>query len=248
MPKLPPPPRSPHSRSLFSVGLDVHELSVGGDDVRADEVVACEAVLPHQPPDAAAEREAGDAGGGDEAARRGEPLGLRLVVDVGPHRAAADGCPSGGGVDADAVHRGEVDDDPVVAGREARDAVAAAADGDGQVVAACEADGCDHVGCAGAADDQRRPVAVVRAVPDPAGLRVAGVGRGDDLSPNGLAQLLDGRLAEHWSNGLAHVVPFVVGARGGLSGVPLPRLSGALATARSRSSTDAMPTSSPVDA
>ena len=39
----------------------VHELAVGGDDVGADQVVAGQADLAHEPADAAAEREPGDA-------------------------------------------------------------------------------------------------------------------------------------------------------------------------------------------
>ena len=73
-------------------------------------------------------------------------------------------------------------------------------------VAAREADGCDHVGGARAADDEGRPAAVVRAVPDPRRLRVAVVVRGQDLSLDGLAQLLDRCFPEYRGNGLAHVV------------------------------------------
>ncbi len=184
----------------------VDEPTVGGDDVGADEVVAREPVLPHQPADPAAEREAGHTGRRDEAAGRGEPVRLGLVVDVGPDGAAADGRLSHGRVHAHAVHGREVDHHAVVAGREARDAVAAAADGDRQVVAPCKADGCDHVGRAGAADDERRPVAVVGAVPDATGFLVARVGRGDHLPLNRFAQLLDRRLPQHPCNRLAHLV------------------------------------------
>ena len=68
----------------------MQEPAVGGDDVGADEVVAGKAVLPHQPADAAAEREARDAGGRDEPAGGGEAELLRLVVDVAPDGAGAD--------------------------------------------------------------------------------------------------------------------------------------------------------------
>ena len=155
----------------------VDEPAVGGDDVGADEVVAGEAVLAHQPADAAAEREAADAGRRDETARRREAVRLGLVVDVGPDRTAADGRPARIGIDAHAVHRREVDHDPVVAGREPGDAVAAAAHGDREVVAAREADRGDHVRRAGATDDERRPPAVVGAVPHQARLGVAVVSR-----------------------------------------------------------------------
>src|SRR4051794_18092558 len=64
--------------------------AVGGDDVGRNEVVAGETELPHRPADAAAEREARNAGGGDKPARRREAVRLRLVVDVRPDGAAAD--------------------------------------------------------------------------------------------------------------------------------------------------------------
>ena len=95
------------------------------------------------------------------------------------------------------------------------DAVAAAAHGDGQVVAAREADRGDHVGRAGAPDDERGTAAVVRAVPDPARLRVPLVARGQDLPPHGLAQLLNRCFPEDRGDGLAHVLlPFVLACRG----------------------------------
>ena len=102
MPKLPPPPRRPQSRSAFSVSLAWTSRPSAVTTSAADEVVAGEAVLAHQPADAAAEREAGDAGGRDEAAGRREAVRLRLVVDVGPDGAAADGRAPRGRVDADA--------------------------------------------------------------------------------------------------------------------------------------------------
>ena len=86
IPKLPPPPRRPQQQ-VGVLGLDrVHEPAVGGDHVGADQVVAGEAVLAHQPADAAAEREAADAGRRDQAAGGREPVRLGLVVDVAPRR------------------------------------------------------------------------------------------------------------------------------------------------------------------
>jgi hypothetical protein len=106
---------------------------------------------------------------------------LRLVVDVRPDRAAADGRPPVRRVDADFVHPGEVDHDSVVAGREAGDAVPTAADGDREVVAACEADRCNHVCGTGAGDDDSWP-GVVYAVPDAPGLWIVEVGRRDHVA------------------------------------------------------------------
>ena len=91
------------------VGLArVDEPAVRRDDVGRDEVVAREAELAHRPADAAAEREPGDTGGRDEAARRREPVRLGLVVDVGPHRASADRRPTSGRIDADVAHPKEM--------------------------------------------------------------------------------------------------------------------------------------------
>ena len=118
----------------------------------------------------------------DEAAGRREPVRLRLVVDVGPDGAAANGRPARDRIDANLGHRREVDHDPVVAGGEAGDAVAAAAHGDRQAVAAREADRRDHVRGAAAADDDRRPAIIVLAVPDLARLGVAVVA-GVRISP-----------------------------------------------------------------
>ncbi len=111
---------------------------------------------------------------------------LRLVVDVCPDRAAADGRPPVRRIDMDFVHPGEVDHDSVLAGREAWEAVPTAADRDREIVAAREADRRDHVGGAGAADDDGG-MGVVYAVPDESGLCVVGGGRRDHVAVDGFA-------------------------------------------------------------
>src|SRR5204862_7817673 len=65
-------------------GARAHHVPLGGDDVGRTQVVRGQAVLAHQPADAAAERQAGDAGARDEPAGRREPERLRLVVEAGP--------------------------------------------------------------------------------------------------------------------------------------------------------------------
>ncbi len=72
------------------VRAGVQQPAVGGDEIGADEVVAGEAVLAHQPADPTAERVPGDTRRRYEASGGGEAVRLRLVVDVGPDRAAAD--------------------------------------------------------------------------------------------------------------------------------------------------------------
>src|SRR6185312_17465364 len=100
---------------------------------------------------------------------------------------------------------GEVDDHHVVAGREAGDAVAAAAHGDLEVVAACEADRRDHVGGACTAHDDSGSPVVVGTVPDSCCLLVAVAAGCEDLPPNRLAKLRDGRFLECRNDRLTHL-------------------------------------------
>ena len=132
------------------------EPAVCGDDVGAEQVVAGEAVLAHQPADPTAERKSADARRRDQAAGRRQAVCCRLVVDVSPGRAAADERAPRGRVDANALQVSEVDHDAAVERREAGDAVAAAAHGDRQVVTPRETDRGDHV-CRAAAADDRAP-------------------------------------------------------------------------------------------
>src|SRR3954468_19536172 len=80
-------PQAPQELGVLGLAR-VHQLPVRRHDVRCGEVVARQAELAHRPADAAAEREARDAGGRDEAPGGREAVGLGLVVDVGPDRAA----------------------------------------------------------------------------------------------------------------------------------------------------------------
>ena len=74
MPKLPPPPRIAQKRSGFSSSLAVTISPSRRHHVRGEEVVDRGAVLSHQPADAAAEREARDAGVRDDPADRRQPV------------------------------------------------------------------------------------------------------------------------------------------------------------------------------
>jgi hypothetical protein len=190
----------------------VHEAPVGGHDIGADKVVEREAVLAHQVADAAAEREAGDAGRRHQAAGGGQAELLRLGVDVLPQAAALDDDALGVGVDADAVHRAEVDEHAALDRREAGDAVAAALHGDLEARAAREPDRGDDVGCAGAAHDEVGPGVVEHAVPACAGVVVAGVAVAQHLAAQALSQFLDRRISERVRPSVAVMadVPLVV--------------------------------------
>jgi hypothetical protein len=134
------------------------DATVGGHDLRGEEVVAREPVLGRDPGVAAAEREAADAGRGHATARGRQAEQLRLAVELAPQHACVRTCDAGGRVDVDALHAGQVDEDAVVADPLARDAVPAAADRQRQPALARERDRVDHVRNARAARDQRRPL------------------------------------------------------------------------------------------
>ena len=85
-------------------------------------------------------------------------------------------------IDLDVAHRREVDHEPVVAHSEAARVVAAAANRDQRALPAPEVDRSGHVLSVRTAGDQAR-AAVDHAVVDLAGLVVAAVPGGDQLSP-----------------------------------------------------------------
>ena len=154
------------------------DVAARGDHLGLHEIVDGEPVLAHEPPDAAAQAEASDAGVADDAARGCQAMRLCLVVDVAPQGATLDEGRAVDEIDRDGAHRREVDDDPVVAHCSASDVVASASDGDLEVAVAGEAHGCGHVGGAAAAGDQSGS-SVDRAVPYGSGVVVVMVVGGD---------------------------------------------------------------------
>ena len=87
--------------------LDTDHLARRGYQLGADQVVAGQAVLAAQVAEAAAERQAGDAGIREHTARRGQPVHLRRRVQLAPGRAAAGACYAVDRVDLDGVQIGE---------------------------------------------------------------------------------------------------------------------------------------------
>jgi hypothetical protein len=136
-------------------------------------------MLAHQPPDAAPEREPGNAGARDQPAGHGEPEGLRLVIEVRPgHAGLGDGALRHR-VHPHALHGRQVDDHSTVGDGEPGQTVRAAAHRHLQVLAAGELDGRQHVGGARAPDDERRML-VDHPVPDRSGRLVPSVVGGQD--------------------------------------------------------------------
>src|SRR4249919_1373643 len=164
------------------VGRCLDDVALGGDHLDFDQVVDGEPVLAHEPADAAAQGEAADAGVADDAARGGQAVSLRLVVDVAPQGAALDAGRAIDGIDSDGAHRREVDHDSVVAHRGASHVVAPASYGDLEVAVTGEAHRCGHVGGAAAAGDQSR-APIDGAVPYGPCFVVSIVVGGDHVAP-----------------------------------------------------------------
>jgi hypothetical protein len=147
-------------------------------------------VLAHEPAEAAAQREPGDARVGNGAARRGEAERLGFVIELAPEHAALGPYRAGARVDPDAFHRRQVEDQAAVVGAVARRAVAAAAQGQRQAVGSGEVDGLLHVGGAGRAHDEGW-TAVDVAVPHASRRLVAGVIASDQLAAERASETVD---------------------------------------------------------
>ena len=188
MPKFPPPPRRPQKRSEFCAALAVTKSPAGGDEIGGEELVYRQPKLAVKPADAAAERQAGDAGVSDNPASGRKPERLRLAVELSPEHAGLDSRSARHRVDADPFHWPEIDHDPAVADRVARIAVPTASDCEGQGGIACEPDRRLDVRNPAAARDERG-VTIDRSVPDPAVSVVRAIAGADELALEGFAQL-----------------------------------------------------------
>ena len=121
------------------------DAAVGEHDLGRDEVVDRHPVAPALVRDAAAEREARDAGLGHDAAGRGEPERRGHAIDVGPGRAALHVHGAARSTRTSRIAR-EVDHEAAVDQRGAGDVVPAAANRERQLVLDGEADGGRDVG------------------------------------------------------------------------------------------------------
>jgi hypothetical protein len=172
MPKLGPAPCIPQKRSLFPVS---------SHNVDGDELVDREAELAHQPADATAQGEPGEAGVGDDAGGNSQPEGLGLAVELAEQHAGL--CPYRPfrQVNANALHQRQVDDQAAVAHGQARETVPTASHRDLEITAPRCAHRLDHIGRPGAASDHRG-VAIDGAIPYLPVNLVRLVAGADDLS------------------------------------------------------------------
>ena len=107
-------PQRPEQVGMLVLGHPQH-FALCRDDVGGEQVVDREAVLAHEPADAAAEGEPGDPRVTHDAAGGRQSVDLRLVVDVTPQSTTLHAGGAAGGVDPHGPHVREVDDDSVVA-------------------------------------------------------------------------------------------------------------------------------------
>ena len=174
----------------------VDEAAVGRHHVGRKQVVARESVHAHQPADAAAKRQPGNASGRHRAAGRGQAERLRFVIEllVGDARFRADARLRL--IDANRLHRRKVDHHATIAHRPAADVVSAAADGERQALVAGKRQRSNHVRRSRAADNGRRPAIDGGVVDSPNGV-VALIGGSDHRA----AQVRSKRAQGFWRHG-----------------------------------------------
>ena len=154
----------------------VFQFTGGRHDVGRDQVVHGHAVFPAQPPEAAAQCQAGHAGRRVDAEWGSESEGLCLLVELAKQDAGLDPRGLARGIDAHRFHRRQVQHQAAVAHRAARDVVTTPADGEQQTLRPRQTHAEEHIGGAGTAKDQTG-APVDHRIPDRARFIVAGIVR-----------------------------------------------------------------------
>ncbi len=190
------------------------------NDLSADEVVARQAVLRRQVPDAAAEREPPDPGRADDASGRDEAERLGRRVEVEPGRAALRTGDSRLAVHVDGAHGREIDHEPAVDDAVPRRIVPASPNGNFQVVRAREIECGRDITRTGAARDHRR--APIDECVEAASSRVVlGILGADDGAGQRAPQLVDASaLSSHAAEVLGREHQARVALRRGKAGEP----------------------------
>ncbi len=178
------------------LGIGGHEPAVGQHDVDLEDVVDGQAAAAGEMAEPAAERQAADAGGRDDAGRHGIAERVRGVIDIAPCAAAFDAHGLRHRVDANTLHPRQLDHQAVVDAAEAAGVVTAALDGEQHLLLACEVHGGDDVGDISHARDEARLLVDHRVV-DLAGFLVTGVGRLDQFAAQTGLERGDGGIGRH---------------------------------------------------
>jgi hypothetical protein len=121
-------------------GAGDQQLTVGGDHVSRQQVVARQAVPAVQPAQTAAEGQSGDACVGDDAQRGGQSELLRLAIELAQPQAGLGDRRLPRCIHAQALHIPEIDEQAAITRGVAGDAVPATTDGHHEVVLARELD------------------------------------------------------------------------------------------------------------
>ena len=136
-------PQTPEEFAVFA-GVCGDSLPLGGDQIDRQKIVAGKSVLAAEPAPAAAERQPGDAGGGDRAAGGGEFVGLRLGIELGPQDSWLGARRARGFIHLHRLHGRQVDHQTAIADGVAGDVVAAAVNREQEAVVAREIHGMNH--------------------------------------------------------------------------------------------------------
>ena len=176
-----------------------HDLAIGEDDLGGEQRIDRQAVVAHEPPDAAAERQPADAGVRDLPPGHREPVLLAHSVELAQQRTASDPHDGASRIDLDAVQGPQVDAQRAVTQRAPGDRVASAAHRERQACATRRADRrADIVGIVRVGDGRR--VAIDRAVPACAGGVVVGVAGFHEATDEAVGAQAGGkRGGEEWS-------------------------------------------------
>ncbi len=170
--------------------------------LNAADVIEREPEAPRDAAEAAAERQAADAGVRHGAGGRHEPVRHALVVHVTEQAATRDVRDLCIGIDAHTAQQRQIDHHPTVTGRFTGWAVAAAFDCDEEIRFARKVDRILDVGGAARLHDQRRELVHLR-VDDAARLVVDGMPRQHEVAPQAIAELLHGRASERDAGAVA---------------------------------------------
>ena len=98
------------------IGAGAHDTPVGENDLGGQQRVDGQTEAAHEPPDAATEGQAADAGVRDNARGDDEPVLLGASIDRTEGRTTADPYRAGRRVDLDAIERAQIEHDPAVHG------------------------------------------------------------------------------------------------------------------------------------
>src|SRR5205823_2412005 len=156
-------------------------------------------VFSHEPPDAAAESEAGDARFRDDASRDRQAMRMGFAINIAEQRSRLHSHGAQLRVDRNPVHRREVDDNAVIAQRPPGNIVTAAFDCDEKIVSTRKLHGANNIGRVRTTNDQAWMFVNAR-IPNTSSRIVAGIAGQQRLPTEPASERLDGRSVQGGSS------------------------------------------------